>query len=71
MTRSFCGSDHHRKFIAEIAIHSPGLKNINKPIVRVYPELLICPDCGKAGFAIPGTDLRVLTKDDAAAADVS
>ena len=61
-----CGSDNQSKFTAEIAIHSPGLKDLDKPQVWVFPELLVCIDCGNAEFAIPETELRVLTKGDAA-----
>ena len=66
-----CGSDKQRKFPAEIAIHLPGLKNINRPHVLVCPELLVCLNCGSAEFAVPETELRVLAKDDAAAASPS
>jgi hypothetical protein len=62
-----CGSDSQSKFAAEIGIHYPGLKNIDMPIVWVFPELLICLDCGMAAFAIPEAELRALAKDDAAA----
>jgi hypothetical protein len=57
-----CGSNNKQKFSAEVAIHSPGLKNINKPTI-VFPELLICLSCGIAEFAIPETELRMLAKD--------
>jgi hypothetical protein len=66
-----CGSDNLRKFAAEVAIRFPGLKNIDKPLVWLFPELLICLDCGMAAFVVPETDLRVLAKDDAAVADGS
>ena len=59
------------KFTAEMSIHFPGLKNISKPHVLVYPELLICLNCGMAEFFVRETELRVLAKDDAAAADGS
>jgi hypothetical protein len=51
-----------------MAIHYPGLKNIDKPVVQVFPELVVCLDCGTAEFAVPEAELRVLAKDDAAAA---
>jgi hypothetical protein len=63
-----CGSDKQRKFTAEIAIHFPGLKNISKPHVLVYPEPLICLNCGMAEFFVPETELRALAKNGAAAA---
>ena len=35
-----CGSANQKKFIGEMGIRSPGLKNIDKPIVWVFPNLL-------------------------------
>jgi hypothetical protein len=52
----------------EIGIHFPGLKNIDKPVVWVFPELVVCLDCGTAEFAVPETELRLLAKGDAATA---
>jgi hypothetical protein len=57
-----CGSDSQRKFTAEIGIHFPGLKNIDKPVVWVFPEVVICSDCGRAWFDVPETELSVLAK---------
>jgi hypothetical protein len=68
VTCKTCGSDKLRKFGGEIAIHFPGLKGINEPIIWVFPELLICLDCGIAEFAVPETQLSVLAKGYAAAA---
>ena len=62
-----CGSYKQSKFNGEIAIHAPGLKNIDKPIVRVFPELLVCLDRGIAEFAVPESQIRQLEKRDAAA----
>jgi hypothetical protein len=58
-------AEKQKKFTSEIAIHFPGLKGLEKPIVWVFPELLICLDCGRAEFTVPETELRVLAKDDA------
>jgi hypothetical protein len=41
-----CGSVNERKFGAEMAIHSLGLKNIDTPVVWVFAELTLCLDCG-------------------------
>lgn len=68
MTCKWCGSDKQRKFTAEVAIHSPGLEGLNKPIVWVFPELFLCLNCGKAEFIIPAKDLRTLATDDSATA---
>ena len=48
-----------------MAIHVPGLKNIDKPVVLVFPELVVCLDCGNAEFAVPEAELRQLAKGDA------
>ncbi len=63
-----CGSVNQRKFTGEIGIHSSGLKNIDKPVVWVFPELVVCLDCGTAQFAVPEAELRQLAKGHAAAA---
>lgn len=63
-----CGSVNQCKFTAEMGIHFRGLKNVDKPVVWVFPELVICLDCGTAEFAVPDDELRQLAKGDAAAA---
>jgi hypothetical protein len=50
-----------------MGIHFPGLKNIDKPVVWVFPELIVCLDCGKAEFTVPEAELRLLAKGSAAA----
>jgi hypothetical protein len=62
-----CGAVNRRKFTAEIGIHSPGLKNIDMPVVWVFPELAVCVECGMAEFAVPEAELRVLAKGEGAA----
>ena len=51
-----------------MAIHFPGLKNIDKPVVWVLSELFVCLDCGATEFVVPEAELRQLAKGDAAAA---
>jgi len=63
-----CGSYNKSKFNGEIAIHWPGLKNVDKPIVWVFRELLVCLDCGTAEFAVPEVQIRQIKKGDTAAA---
>jgi hypothetical protein len=48
-----CGSNRQSKFDGEIAIHFPGLKNLGKPVVWVFPKVVVCLDCGTAEFAVP------------------
>jgi hypothetical protein len=59
-----CGSDEQSRFTGEIGIHFPGLKNIDKPVV--WPELVVCLECGTAEFAVPEAELRLLAKGNAA-----
>lgn len=66
MTCRWCGSDKQRRFKAEVAIHFPGLKGIDKPLVLVFLELLVCLNCGKTESTIPESELRMLTEGDAA-----
>ncbi len=64
-----CGSLRRRNFTAEMGIHFPGLKNIDKPVVWVFPELVVCLDCGTSEFTMPEIELRQLAKGaDAASA---
>jgi hypothetical protein len=44
-------------------------ENINEPHVWVFPELVVCLNCGVAEFAVPETELRLLTKGRAAGAE--
>jgi hypothetical protein len=63
-----CGSENQRNFNGEIAVHFPGLKGIDAPIVWVFPKLVLCLVCGTAEFAVPEAELSVLSQGAAAAA---
>ena len=63
-----CASVNQKKFSAEMGIHFPELKNVDKPVVWVFPEVVVCLDCGTAEFAVPEAELGQLAKGDAAAA---
>jgi hypothetical protein len=58
-----CGSEKLNRFTGELAIHFPGLKDLNKPVVWVFPEVWVCLDCGNAGLSVPESELRVLAAD--------
>jgi hypothetical protein len=54
-------------FIGEMGIRSSGLKNIDKPTISVFPQLIVCLDCGRAELVVPKNELgelRRLTKGD-------
>ena len=60
MSCNRCGSATTRTFGAELAIHFPGAEGLKKPIVWMFPELLICLNCGHAQFTVPDAELEVL-----------
>ena len=47
-----------------MAIHFPGLKNLDKSHVYVCAELAVCFDCGAAQFVIQDAELRLLCEGD-------
>jgi len=55
-----CGSTNLGKFLAEISIHFPGLKNIDKAQVLVFPQLVVCLACGAAQFTVGQPELNQL-----------
>jgi hypothetical protein len=55
-----CGLAKHKKFIAEMGIHFPELKNADKPVVWVFSDLVVCLNCGTADLAVPETELLLL-----------
>jgi hypothetical protein len=68
MACTSCGSVSVDKFAAEICIHFAGTQNMDRPHVLVFPQLLICLDCGAAQFAVSPRELRLLSaKADVAA----
>jgi hypothetical protein len=55
-----CKPERQLEFGAEMIVHFPGLEGLEKPIVWVFPKLLVCMDCGFTEFAIPETELASL-----------
>jgi hypothetical protein len=60
-----CQSENQHTLNGEIAIHFPGLAGVEKPVVWVFPKLLVCLSCGFTEFAVPESELRVLKKETA------
>jgi hypothetical protein len=58
-----CGSQNTRKFGSEIGLHFAGMSGLEKPIVFVFPEIMVCLACGHAEFTVPDTELGVLEKN--------
>jgi hypothetical protein len=57
-----CSSKKQRKLNAELALHFPGRKGLDKPVVLAFPEVLICLNCGFAVFALAGAPLKELVQ---------
>jgi hypothetical protein len=55
-----CDSENQGKFGSEMAIHCPGLKGLDKPVVMVFQGLLVCLNCGFTEFTVPENELRLL-----------
>jgi hypothetical protein len=47
-------------------MHFSGLKGMDKPIVWMFPQPLVCLECGFTEFTVPERELRVLVKGEAA-----
>jgi hypothetical protein len=63
MSCRVCSSENQSSFDTEIAIHLPGLSTAH---VFLFPNLLVCLNCGLAEFVVPETELRRLVESDAA-----
>jgi hypothetical protein len=57
---SSCGSSNQAEFPTEMLVHFGGLKNLDKPGVWLFPELLVCLECGFAQTTIPTYELAQL-----------
>ena len=55
-----CQSENQKTFTSEMAVHFPGIEGLQKPIVWMYPKILVCLDCGIAQFIVPEKELEVL-----------
>ena len=60
MSCLLCGSGNVCEFSAEINLHFSGLENLDKPSVLVFPQVVVCLDCGYSRFTTPETELAVL-----------
>lgn len=58
-----CSSERQSTFNAEMNLHFPGYKNLEKPTVWVFPEVVVCLNCGYAEFSVPDAELRRLDED--------
>ena len=61
---AFCKSANQREFPSEICIHFPGIDSSTRPAEFVFPQILICLECGVAQFPIPDAELERLAEVD-------
>jgi hypothetical protein len=55
-----CALDNQKEFSAEMVVHLGGLRNIDRPGVWIFQNLLVCLDCGFAQFMVPKSELALL-----------
>jgi hypothetical protein len=60
----FCHPENKREFLAEVNIHFPGMTNLTKPTVWLFPTLSVCLHCGVAQFDLPDAELERLAEKD-------
>ena len=59
---SSCGSANVSHLIGEIGLHFRGFENIKTPTLFVFPEVVVCMDCGLARFALGDRECRELVE---------
>lgn len=57
-----CGSTNQSKYTAEMNLHFPGYAGLEEPTVLIFPEVMICIDCGFSEFSVAKPELRKLAK---------
>ena len=45
-----------------MSVHVLGVENVDKPVVWVFPKVLVCMDCGFTELTIAENELRQLGK---------
>jgi len=40
-----------------------GLESLNKPLVWVFPKVVVCLDCGAAQFTIPDAEVKLIQEN--------
>jgi hypothetical protein len=55
-----CSLKNQGKLNAKLALHFPKCKGLHKPLVRAFPEVLVCLNCGFAVFVLADAPLKEL-----------
>jgi ribosomal protein L40E len=53
-----CGSTELRTYSSELEVYAPGPGNLDKPALFLFPQVLVCRDCGAARFMVPVSELQ-------------
>ena len=56
-----CGSKNLPRFKGEVALLLSGPVGV-QPTVFVWPQVMVCLDCGAAQFSVPKAELGMLAK---------
>lgn len=59
-----CGAPNQNALSAEMAIHVPGLENLDRPAVWLFPRILVCMDCGFSEFLVPEDKFQFLEPEE-------
>jgi hypothetical protein len=61
-----CTSEKQQEFSVEMNVHFPGQNGLSRPSVMIFPQVVVCLDCGFAEFTVSETELPKLAKGRAA-----
>jgi hypothetical protein len=61
MSCKSCQSHCVHSFKTEIAIHFPGLEGLDKPVVFIFPTLVVCMHCGFTTLSVSEGELQRLS----------
>jgi hypothetical protein len=64
MAYNSCGGVKQEYLMSGIGMHFPGLTNLHKRPIAVFPELGIRLSCGKGEFRVPKRELNLLAKSE-------
>ena len=53
-----CGATNQNSLSAEMAIHVPGIENLDRPTLWVFPRIVVCMNCGFSEFFISKDKLQ-------------
>jgi hypothetical protein len=57
-----CASENQVELPSEMFLHFPGLTNLDKPSVWIFPKVLVCFECGFSQFITPKAELALLAR---------